>query len=83
MIFWPKKPCWELEIKLFFVKCSTNESLITDSVILHKIQVKETGLYLPGLSFEPLLRMGVTFAHFHFWGTLPSLIDFVNKKHSG
>jgi len=27
--------------------------------------------------------MGVTFAHFHFWGTLPSLIDFENKKHSG
>ena len=37
-------PCWDLLMRLLVRRWSTNSSLMQDSMILHTIEVRETGL---------------------------------------
>jgi hypothetical protein len=59
------------------VKCLIIEEETMCSNVLQRTHVRDIGLYLAGHELSPVLKIGATFAVFHWEGNDPSSSDFL------
>ena len=66
-----RKLCCRSYINLFEFRCVTTVEAIMCLSTLHKMHVREMGIYLAAADLSLFLYMGETLAEFHICGTAP------------